>query len=58
MELLLAYALTCSDYYEMVERVNAKKDLSPNTKADIVSVYREYYREVEGMDCNWDANAD
>ena len=58
MELLLAAAINCSDYYEMVGRVNGKQDISPNTKADIVAIYKEYYRDVEGMNCNWDANAD
>ena len=58
MEFLLTAAVTCSDYYKMVERVNGKHDLSPNTKADIVSIYKDYYRDVEGMSCNWDAKAD
>ncbi len=58
MEFLIAAAVTCSDYYKMVERVNGKQDLSPNTKADIVSIYKEFYRDVEKMNCTWDANAD
>ncbi len=58
MEFLIAAAITCSDISEKIERVNGKKDLSPSTRADIVKVYKTFYREVEGLECDWDAKAD
>tara|TARA_B100000287_G_scaffold34315_1_gene31719 strand:+ start:165 stop:341 length:177 start_codon:yes stop_codon:yes gene_type:complete len=58
MEFLIAAAFTCSDLSVMIERVNGKKDLSPSTRADIVEIYKNYYRDVEGLECHWDAKAD
>ncbi len=56
MEILLAAAVGCTDYYDMVARVRRAEDLSPSQRVDIVSIYKEYYRDIEGMSCNWDEN--
>ena len=58
MEFLIAAAITCSDISEKIDRVNARRDLSPSARADIVKIYKNYYRDVEGMECQWDAKAD
>tara|TARA_B100000287_G_scaffold391404_1_gene403033 strand:- start:613 stop:789 length:177 start_codon:yes stop_codon:yes gene_type:complete len=56
MPFLIATALTCAEVSEMIDRLNAKKNLSASIKADIVEVYKEYLVEAEGLDCTWDAN--
>lgn len=56
--LLLATALVCADVSEMVDRVNAKKDLSPQQKEEIIAVYQIHLVEATGLVCDWDAKAD
>ena len=58
MEFLIVAAITCSDISEKIERVNAKKDLSPTTKEEIIELYKVDLVEQVGLECNWDANAD
>jgi len=53
---LVATAVTCSDISAKIDRVNARKDLSPSTRADIVEIYKTHLVEATGLECNWDGN--
>ena len=53
---LIATAVTCSDISEKIDRVNAKQDLSPTSKAEIVEIYKTHLVEATGLECNWDEN--
>ncbi len=53
---LIATAITCSDISEKIDRVNAKQDLSPTSKAEIVEIYKTHLVESIGLECNWDGN--
>ncbi len=58
MEFLIAAAIGCSDISEKIDRVNAKQDLSPTTKTEIVEIYKTHLVEALGLECTWDAKAD
>ena len=58
MEFLLAAALTCADVSELVDRAEAKRDLSPETKQEIVEMYQVHLTEAVGLECTWDAKVD
>ena len=58
MEFLIAAALTCADVSRLVDRAEAKRDLSPETKQEIVEMYQVHLTEVVGLECTWDAKAD
>ena len=56
--LLLATAVVCADISEMVDRVNAKHDLTLQEKEEIIAVYQIHLVEATGLGCDWDAKAD
>ena len=58
MEFLIAAALTCADVSRLVDRAEAKRDLSPETKQEIVEMYQIHLTEAVGLECTWDANVD
>ena len=58
MEFLLAAALTCADVSRLIDRAEAKRDLSPETKQEIVEMYKVHLTEAVGLECTWDAKAD
>jgi len=58
MEFLIAAAITCSDISEKIDRVNARRDLSSSTRADIVEIYKTHLVELMGLECTWDAKVD
>ena len=58
MEFLLAAALTCADVSRLVDRAQTERNLSPETKQEIVEMYQVHLTEAVGLDCTWDANVD
>ena len=58
MEFLLAAALTCADVSRLIDRAETKRDLSPETKQEIVEMYQIHLTEAVGLECTWDAKAD
>ena len=58
MEFLLAAALTCADVSRLVDRAQPERDLSPETKQEIVEMYQVHLTEAVGLECTWDAKAD
>jgi len=56
--ILIATAIVCADISEMVDRVNAKHDLTLQEKEEIIAVYQIHLVEATGLECNWDAKAD
>ena len=58
MEFLLAAALTCADVSRLVDRAQTERNLSPETKQEIVEMYQVHLTEAVGLECTWDAKAD
>ena len=58
MEFLLAAALTCADVSRLVDRAQTERNLSVETRQEIVEMYQVHLTEAVGLECTWDAKAD
>tara|TARA_B000000557_G_scaffold216765_1_gene183771 strand:- start:270 stop:458 length:189 start_codon:yes stop_codon:yes gene_type:complete len=56
--IMLASATTCSDISEKIERARNHKQLSPEAKAEVITLYKVHLAEAVGLECDWDAKAD
>ena len=58
MEFLLAAALTCADVSRLVDRAQTERNLSVETRQEIVEIYQIDLTEAVGLECTWDAKVD
>ena len=58
MEFLIAAALTCADVSKLVDRAQTERNLSAETRQEIVEMYQVHLTEAVGLECTWDAKAD
>ena len=58
MEFLLAAALTCADVSRLVDLSQTERNLSVETRQEIVEMYQVHLTEAVGLECTWDAKAD
>jgi len=58
MEFLIAAALTCADVSRLVDRAQTERNLSDETRQEIVEMYQVHLTEAVGLECTWDAKAE
>ena len=58
MEFLIAAALTCADVSKLADRAQTERNLSTETRQEIVEIYQIDLTEAVGLECTWDAKVD